>query len=267
MEDRIWSIVVGDGPLIAAAIHDGHAMQPEVKAISALSSLERLREEDPFTREWTLVAETRIVALRSRFELDLNRPPDRAVYLKPEDAWGLDLWKVTPPPHLIDRSLAGHEAFYDAVRRLLNEKVRRYGRFVVYDLHSYNHRRGGPDAEPDEVELNPEVNVGTGTMDRERWGPVVDTFIESLQSVDFVGRALDVRENVKFFGGYFAEWIHTHYPHTGCALAIEFKKFFMDEWTGEPDRETLGAIRDALDATTGPVLSALHSLSPKDRVL
>ena len=32
-------------------------------------------------------------------------------------------------------------------------------------------------------------------------------------------------------------------PETGCAIAIEFKKFFMDEWTGEPDIEALQAMR------------------------
>lgn len=267
MQERIWSIRRGDGPLVAAAIHDGHALDPDVEAISALTSGERLREEDPYTREWTAVAETRIVGLRSRFEVDLNRPRDGAVYLQPEDAWGLKLWTSPPEPHLIDRSVARYEAFYDAVQDLLDEKVRRYGTFVVYDLHSYNHRRGGSDAEPDDPDLNPEVNVGTGTMDRGRWGPVVDTFIQSLREVDFMGRRLDVRENVKFFGGHFSEWIHTNYPANGCALAIEFKKFFMDEWTGRPDREALEAIRSALVATVPAVLETLRSLSPQKQIL
>jgi hypothetical protein len=29
----------------------------------------------------------------------------------------------------------------------------------------------------------------------------------------------------------------------GCAIAVEFKKFFMDEWTGEPDPAELAAMR------------------------
>lgn len=258
MEDRIFELIRGDGPLVAAAIHSGHALDADVKALSALTDRERLREEDPFTEEWTAVADTRIIGLRSRFEVDLNRPPDGAVYLKPEDAWGLDLWIHPPEPHLIDRSVARYEAFYDALRELLDEKVRRFGSFVVYDLHSYNHRRHGPDADPDDPELNPEVNVGTGTMDRARWGPVVDAFIETLRTADFIGHRLDVRENVKFFGGYFPEWIHKNYPETGCALAIEFKKIFMDEWTGEPDRVAIAAIRRVLETTVEPVLAALQ---------
>ena len=35
-----------------------------------------------------------MVRLRSRFETDLNRPREKAVY-PPEDAWGLKVWKDT----------------------------------------------------------------------------------------------------------------------------------------------------------------------------
>lgn len=262
MEDQAWRIEEGDGPLIAAAIHDGHVVRPEVEEAVALAPAQRLREEDPFTGEWTNVAETRIVGRRSRFEVDLNRPPDQAVYLKPEDAWGLDVWRQAPQPTIIDRSLKQYDRFYEEVARVLDRKTEQYGRFVVYDLHSYNHRRGGPDAEPEEAELNPEVNIGTGTMDRQRWGPVVDAFIDTLRSVDFMGRRLDVRENVKFSGGYFVEWIHSNYPDSGCGLAIEFKKIFMDEWTGEPYPDVVRAVRHALEATVPPVLNALRKTEP-----
>ncbi|MDQ3079598.1 MAG: N-formylglutamate amidohydrolase, partial [Pseudomonadota bacterium] len=34
------------------------------------------------------------------------------------------------------------------------------------------------------------------------------------------------------------------YPGVGCAIALEFKKFFMDEWTGEPDPAELRAMRE-----------------------
>jgi hypothetical protein len=70
-------------------------------------------------------------------------------------------------------------------------------------------------------------------MDRCHWAAVVDRFITDLRHYDYLGRRLDVRENIKFRGGYFSQWVHEHFPQTGCALAIEVKKFFMDEWTGE----------------------------------
>ena len=246
MDTPIWKCTEGPGPLVAAAVHAGHDVRDDVAPHLALSSAERLREEDPFTDAWTVVAPTRFVGLHSRFEVDLNRPPDQAVYLKPEDAWGLDVWKQGPPPAVVDRSMRAYHAFYDEVERVLKDTAARHGRFVVLDLHSYNHRRGGPDAPPDDPDLNPEVNIGTGSLDRERWAPVVDAFIEALRGVDFGGRRLDVRENVRFRGGHFPRWIHTRFPEHACALAIEFKKFFMDEWTGEPDPAQVEAVRRAL---------------------
>jgi hypothetical protein len=130
----------------------------------------------------------------------------------------------------------------------------------VFDLHTYNHRRSGADGPPADAEANPQVNIGTGTMNRERWAPVVDTFIDTLRCYDFPGGKLDVRENVKFYGGAWPRWIHDTFPETGVAIAIEFKKFFMDEWTGVPDNDSVVAIGAALRSTVPAVLAALKQV-------
>jgi N-formylglutamate deformylase len=257
-----WSIVPGDGPLVATAIHHGHAIREELRNRCALSEAERLREEDPFTGEWTAVAGARVVVHRSRFEVDLNRPRARAVYLEPGDAWGLEVWREPPTPEMVDLSRSLHDSFYAELTNLLREKVARHGRFVLFDLHSYNHRRAGPEGPPAAPEENPEVNVGTGNLDREPWTPVVDAFLTALGGFDFRGRRLDVRENVKFRGGYVSKWVQKEFPGTGCALAIEFKKFFMDEWTGQPVPETMETIVRALASTVSPVLAALARVEP-----
>ena len=93
-------------------------------------------------------------------------------------------------------------------------------------------------------ETNPEVNVGTGTGVGAEFETLVDRFIAELQQAWVVGHRLDVRENVRFRGGHFSRWVHEHYAGRGCALAIEFKKTFMDEWTGEPDPAELAAMRE-----------------------
>ena len=67
--------------------------------------------------QWTIIAGTRIIGLRSRFEVDLNRPRQRAVYLEPEDTWGLRVWKVKPAPDIISRSGVEYDAFYVAARQ------------------------------------------------------------------------------------------------------------------------------------------------------
>ena len=256
-ESRIWNLVKGDGPIVATAIHDGREIRPGLRALMALREEDRLREEDPFTGSWTDIAPTRVVATHSRFQVDLNRPRERAVYRKPEDAWDLQIWKSGLPNNEANKSLAGYDAFYGEMKRLFEGLVEGANRFVVFDLHTYNHRRSGPDGPPADPEGNPEVNIGTGTMDRTYWAPVVDRLIAGLRGFDFLGRQLDVRENVKFRGGHFPRWIHETFPRAGCAVAIEFKKFFMDEWTGKLNREQHEAIRAALRCAVTGVQDAL----------
>ena len=81
---REWNISVADGPVIATAIHDGHAIRPALQPRVALPADQRLREEDPLTGLLTSVGDVRIQVPTSRFELDLNRPRDGAVYAQPE---------------------------------------------------------------------------------------------------------------------------------------------------------------------------------------
>jgi hypothetical protein len=120
---------------------------------------------------------------------------------------------------------------------------------VVLDLHTYNHRRGGPAAAYDDPAANPEINLGTGTMSRPQWAPVVNRFLDDLRRFRYCNRSLDVRENVRFRGGHLPQWVHTEYPDTVCALAVEVKKFFMDEWTGTRDEREHSAIMNALRST------------------
>ena len=260
MSHDAWEIVRGDGPLVAAAIHDGSVIRDAVRPFLALSDAARLTEQDPCTGSWTTIAPTRIVGRRSRFEFDLNRPREKAVYLHPLDSWGLRVWNTDLTEELVEESLGLYNAFYADVHSLLRELLTQHKRIVVYDLHTYNHRRRGPYAEHDDAELNPEVNVGTGTMDRHRWATVVDCFLDQLLQHDFLDRRLDVRENVKFMGGHFAKWIHHEFAESVCVLSIEFKKFFMDEWTGEVDQQQSEAIREALAATIPGVLQELARL-------
>ena len=260
MTDQIWRLHAGTGPLVATAIHDGHDVRDDVARYLALDDSQRLREEDPFTGKWTQIAPTRVIGTRSRFEVDLNRPRESAVYRTPEDAWGLAVWKEDPPQNLFERSLAEYDHFYDSMHALFEEMSTQHGRFVIFDLHSYNHRRQGPDGPAADTSGNPQVNVGTGTLNRDRWAPVVETLIETLSSFEFLGDRLDVRENVKFRGGRWPQWIHENFPDSGVALAIEFKKFFMDEWTGALDRTYSETIGQALQATVPAVLNALELL-------
>lgn len=241
--------------LITASIHSSHAVRDELGPLLALTGQERLREEDPFTDLFGEFAATRITGSKSRFETDLNRPREKAVYLSPEDAWGLKVWKSGLARDTVERSLNEYDQFYLAAEELLNRVTSEYNPVIVLDIHSYNHRRLGPDAPIDDPALNPEINIGTGTMlDRARWADIVDCCTGSLRDYDFSGRHLDVRENVKFKGGWFPQWIHRNFPDSVCCISLEVKKFFMDEWSGKPDWRQVETIRRMFKSAAADLL-------------
>ncbi len=260
MTNHDWMAQRGESAILATAIHNGNEIREDLSERMIISPEDRFREEDPFTGRWTVVSDNRLVVNTSRFEVDLNRPREKAVYRRPEDAWGLKIYDSDLPDEMLERSLVKYDAFYALLKDILDELVRLHGAFIVYDIHSYNHRRGGADAAPDDPDVNPEINLGTGTLDTNRWGDVAKTFISSLSSYDFGGRNLDVRENVKFEGGWMSNWIHSQYPASGICLAIEVKKFFMNEWTGEPFDDQLELIQKALTSTVEPVFDAMTSV-------
>jgi N-formylglutamate deformylase len=260
LENSIWLEHQGEGPIFGTAIHAGHHLRGELLPLIALDEANRLREEDPYTDDWVKIVPGWIVMTRSRFEVDLNRDRDEAVYRSPEMAWGLQLWKAPLSDELVDHSLQEYDAFYNELEALLTKLSRHYKRFVIFDIHTYNYRRQGPQGPPADPSQNPEVNVGTGTLNRKLCGRIVDRFIKDLRAFDFLGRHLDVRENVKFKGRQLAGWIHNKFPHSACVLSIEFKKFFMDEWTGEADEEQLRTIREALHSTIPGILEELNRL-------
>lgn len=248
------------GQLVATAIHGGHGLRPAVERAMVLDERARRREEDPHTDVIGSGAPAQVVALRSRFEVDLNRPREEAVYRVPEDCWGLDVWSAGAlADDLVRGSLEVYDAFYADLGQRLDELAAR-GPFVVYDVHSYNHRRDGDSTQVAPVEENPEVNLGTGSVE-DRFRPVVDVFARTLQAEQVAGHCLDVRENVKFEGRALAWFVHGRYPGRGLCLALEFKKTFMDEWTDEVDEEHLHELQRAVTATQAPVLEALARCS------
>ena len=247
-------------PIVATAIHEGHSVRAELQHLYALSSDERLREEDPFTEFTMRDVPNRVIFHRSRFEVDINRSRDGAIYLEPEQAWGLQVWTERLSPDHVEASLEVHDDYYDMLLALLKGIERRHGRFVVLDIHSYNHRREGPMAAATEPSRAPDINIGTISMDRARWSHVLEALMDHFRSFDINGRPLDVQENVAFQGkGEQTRFIHQHFPVTGCAIAVEFKKFFMDEWTGEPDLDVLERLRHII-ASAVPVLEQALAL-------
>ncbi len=252
----IATFIRGTGPLVATAIHAGSYLRSSLIPYCGLNRAQRLREEDPFTEQLAMVSDNRIIGERSRFEVDLNRPRDKAIYRKPEDAWGLNVYNNLPVDEY-EGSLNMYDAFYEETGRMMDALFLRHEQLVVFDIHSYNHQREGEGIFAD-TRSDPDVNIGTGNLDRNFWGTVVDKVIQMLSEPLPSGKVLDVRENVKFKGGYFSKWLHQRYGTSICTIAIEYKKIFMNEWTGEPDLRLLEQMREQLERTALAIGQHVH---------
>ena len=244
-------------PVLATAIHAGHSLRPEIAEHMALEEEVRLREEDPYTDALTDFVPFRVVVDRSRFEIDLNRPRSEAIYASRDQAWGLEVWSAPLEPDAVETSLDIYDWFYQEIGQRL-DALAVLTPFVVLDIHSYNHRRDGAEPPPADPAANPDVNIGTGSLDRPKWASLIDRFADDLATA--LPTTVTVAENVRFKGGYFSQWIDERYPGRGCALALEFKKTFMDEWSGEVNIAHVGRLREALSTTVPGLLSELQLL-------
>ena len=254
-----WSLVRHRGPLLATAIHAGHEIRSSIRPFMRLTAADRLREEDPFTGAFAPEGATLLRVNTSRFEVDLNRARDGAVYAGPDSAWGLDVWREALPAAEIEASLTKYDRFYKALFAVLRQKLTQHPRLVVLDLHSYNHRREGPEGPLASAVENPVVNVGTAAADRGVWGPLIEGFTADLAAQSFEGGRLDARENVKFTGGELSRHLAREFGSKVLTLSVEFKKVFMDEWTGEKDPERVRQLREALTSCTRPLRAACRA--------
>ena len=93
---------------------------------------------------------THIIVHRSRFEFDLNRAASDAVYRTPEQSWGLEVWQRAAGRRSWSQARStSTPAYYRMLGALLDGVAARHERFVLLDVHSYNHRRDGPDGAAD----------------------------------------------------------------------------------------------------------------------
>lgn len=255
------SVTLGNSalPLLSTAIHNGHHLPPELLAISGISEAERLREEDPFTGEAAELFPNHIVVETSRFALDLNRSPDKAVYLTPEDCWGLQARSGPVPEALLARLREDYASWYSLLQYQIERLLELHPFLVVLDLHSYNHRRGGPLAEPDPQEKNPDLIIGRGNLGQNHY-PAAENLCQMLNGQGYRGKTLDCRQDVKFTGGQMSRWLNSRYPDRLICLAIEFKKIFMDEWSGQVNRPAWAELKQIFQTQVQAWMASSHGV-------
>ncbi|MGC1633290.1 MAG: N-formylglutamate amidohydrolase [Gelidibacter sp.] len=206
-------------PYACAAVHDGHQFRKELWSKCLHTEYERWYEEDPMTKNMIKSHPIVISGLDSRFEYDLNRDPENAIY---EDAWGKKLWKEPLTSNEKSRSLEKHQNFYKVVFALIKTLELQFGCCVVYDMHSYNWKRWDREV--------PTWNLGTSNIDNNRYENAVEAWRKQLSEIKLPhGIPTTAKVNDTFQGnGYFLKFITNNFNNT-LVLATEVAKIYCDE--------------------------------------
>ena len=196
------------------AIHDGNGLRAETRAAMALSDADRLREEDPYTGQAIVDVPNHVIAGRSRFEVDLNRAAELAVYRTPEQSWGMKVWKRPPGAGLVERSLLIHKRFYATMGAWLGRGRGRSWALRPARRPQLQSSPLGPGRPSRRRSRRRRTSISAPSRCRAtHWAWLLDPLIEAMRGLDFGGRRLDVRENVAFQGkGELTRFVHARYP-------------------------------------------------------
>jgi len=206
-------------PYVCGAVHDGGQFRKELWENCLHTQYERWYEEDPETKNMVISHPIIIAGRDSRFEYDLNRIPEEAVF---ETAWGKLLWKKPLSEEQKHISHAKHNAFFKVTHALIEKIEGKFGACVVYDMHSYNWQRWDREV--------PTWNLGTTNIDNDRYSKEIESWRQSLSEIKLPnGIKSSAAINNTFFGnGYFLKYITKNFKNT-LVLATEIAKVYCDE--------------------------------------
>ena len=164
---------------------------------------------------------------------------------------GKRVWnrELTPDEKKLSRKK--HHEFHRLLEILSDYLIAEGGFGIVFDVHSFNYRR---EEEPAALgEKKPDINLGTKAANREAFGGIIEYFLDRLGEIRVRNKTLRAAENEIFPGGYLTRTLSQKYGPRILVPAVEFKKIFMDERTGEfyPDirGEVDGGFRRAVEET------------------
>lgn len=236
-EDYSFTLKVASyAPYICAAVHDGHQFRKSLWENCLHTEYERWYEEDPCTKEMVHSHPIVIAGCDSRFEYDLNRALDTAIYT---DAWGKQLWKNPLPESEKSQSLQKHSNFYKVVDALVHQIESKYDKAIVFDMHSYNWKRWDRPV--------PVWNLGTANINNQRFGNLAKSWSQKLGEMVLPNGIESVSKiNDTFQGnGYFLKHIGNGFANT-LVLATEISKVYCDEYTGVIYPEVVRAVEKQL---------------------
>ena len=223
-------------PYVCGAVHDGHQFRKDLWDNCLHSEYDRWYEEDPETKNMVISHPILISGCDSRFEYDLNRDPENAVF---DTAWGKQLWKNPLPEEEKAKSLQKHANFYKVVKALISKIEEKFGVCVVYDMHSYNWQRWDREV--------PTWNLGASNIDNNRFGEEVESWRQMLASIELPHSIKQTAKiNDTFQGnGYFLKFITNTFENT-LVLATEIAKVYCDEYKQVIYPEVVAAVEQQL---------------------
>ncbi len=222
-------------PYVCTAIHDGSNFRDELKLKTLLSDYDRWYEEDPYTAEFISSMPIVLAGKDSRFEYDLNRAPDSAIY---DVAWGKKVWKKNLTRLEKKRSLNKHANYYRVTHALIKKLESLFEACVVYDMHSYNYKRWDREV--------PVFNIGTERVDHERFDKTIQHWKKELAKVSIPNVKTSSKINDVFMGrGYNVAFITENFKNT-LVLATEVKKVYCDEEKADPYPSIIKDLQDQL---------------------
>lgn len=236
-DDYSFTIKIDDYvPYACAAVHNGHQFRKELWKKCLHSEYDRWYEEDPKTKTMLKPHPIVISGMDSRFEYDLNRDLENAIY---DNAWDKSLWKTPLTEEEKSKSLLKHQNFYKVVYALIKTLELKFGCCVVYDLHSYNWKRWDREV--------PTWNLGTANIDNDRYKNAIEAWRKQLSEIKLPNAiSTTAKVNDTFEGnGYFLKFITNNFNNT-LVLATEVAKIYCDELGQIIYPEVVAAIRKGL---------------------
>lgn len=236
-----------------AAIHDGHQFRKELWDNCLHSEYDRWYEEDPETKSMIESHPIVIAGCDSRFEYDLNRFPEEAVF---ETAWGKQLWREPLPETMKEKSLQKHTDFYRVTHALISKLDELFGVSIIYDMHSYNWQRWDREV--------PTWNLGTSNVDSSRFGDNIETWRQSLSEINLPNNIKSTALiNDTFQGnGYFLRYITKNFKNT-LVLATEIAKVYCDEYKQVIFPEVVNSVESQLHSRLKNHASHFYKLHKK----
>ncbi len=238
----------GATPLIGTALHYHDGIRDDLVPKLGIDKAARYYEEDPETHRFLGPLLHTVTPNQSRFEMDLNRPPDTTVYSKPSLAWGLDVWKDQLSQWEREFCLEKWYEFHTMVDCAVEDSIRRFGYAVIFDFHSYNYQR--KEYVDWRTDGKPVINLGTRHLKLDDRGrDIKDWFLGELKQHTIDGEEALIEENGVFYGGYLNRRLAHLFGPRAITLSVEYKKVYMDERTGEVFEPILEDLVSQMDDT------------------